>query len=103
MDIQDVVPGGELRLEILDIAFLGDGAGGGQHAAAEHVVEGTGFDGSPEASLVVPSLTTVSIQSTEIGRLSADVLNNRILNPDRPYRRIFVVSTPVFAESTERG
>ena len=26
-----------------------------------------------------------------------------ILNPDRPYRRIFVVSTPVFAESTERG
>lgn len=62
----------------------------------------TGFDGSPEASLVVPSLTTVSIQSTEIGRLSADVLNNRILNPDRPYRRIFVVSNPVFAESTER-
>ncbi|MBR6108364.1 MAG: substrate-binding domain-containing protein [Clostridia bacterium] len=62
----------------------------------------TGFDGSPEASLVDPSLTTVSIQSSEIGKLSADVLNSRILQPDRPYRRVFVLSTPVFAESTER-
>lgn len=62
----------------------------------------TGFDGSPEASLVDPSLTTVSIQSSEIGNLSADVLNSRILQPDRPYRRVFVLSTPVFAESTER-
>lgn len=62
----------------------------------------TGFDGSPEASLVDPALTTVSIQSIEIGRLSADVISNRIMHPDRPYRRVFSVSTPVFAESTER-
>lgn len=62
----------------------------------------TGFDGSPEASLVDPALTTVSIQSSEIGKLSANVLDNRILNPDSTYRRVFVLSTPVFAESTER-
>lgn len=62
----------------------------------------TGFDGSPEASLVDPSLTTVSIQSVEMGLISADVLNNRIMHPHRPYRRVFSVSTPVFAESTER-
>ncbi|MBQ4186501.1 MAG: substrate-binding domain-containing protein, partial [Firmicutes bacterium] len=49
----------------------------------------TGFDGSPEASLVDPCLTTVSIQSSEIGKLSADVLNSMILQPDRPYRRVF--------------
>ena len=62
----------------------------------------TGFDGSLEAALVDPCLTTVSIQSSEIGKLSADVLNNRIMQPKRPYRRVFVLSTPVFAESTER-
>lgn len=62
----------------------------------------TGFDGSPESSLVDPSLTTVLIRSSEIGKLSADVLNSRIMQPDRPYRRVFVLSTPVFAESTER-
>lgn len=62
----------------------------------------TDFDGSPEASLVDPCLTTVSIQSSEIGKLSADVLNSRILQPDRPYRRVFVLTNPVFAESTER-
>lgn len=62
----------------------------------------TGFDCSPDAALVEPSLTTVSIKTAEIGRLSADVLDNRIRYPERPFRRVSVLSTPVFAESTDR-
>ena len=62
----------------------------------------TGFDGSPEASLVEPTLTTVSIKSSEIGTLSAAALDERIKHPDHPYRRVSVLSSPIFGESTNR-
>ncbi|MBR5089177.1 MAG: LacI family DNA-binding transcriptional regulator [Ruminiclostridium sp.] len=62
----------------------------------------TGFDGSPEASVVEPTLTTVSITSTEIGALSAGTLDMRIRYPEHPYRRISVLSTPVFGGSTDK-
>ena len=60
----------------------------------------TGFDGSPESAVVEPALTTAYIPSTDIGRLTADLLLDRIENPDRPFRRIHVKTTPVYRGST---
>lgn len=60
----------------------------------------TGFDGSPEAEVVDPPLTTSSIPSAEIGRISADLLLERIAYPDKPYRCTFVQTTPIWREST---
>ena len=60
----------------------------------------TGFDGSPEASVVDPALTTVQIPGTDIGRITADILLNQIKNPGRPYLRVYVKTVPVFRDST---
>ena len=59
-----------------------------------------GFDGSPESSVVEPALTTVQIPSNEMGRITADILLNRIQNPERPYLRTYIHTTPVFRGST---
>ena len=59
----------------------------------------TGFDGSPEAAVVAPTLTTARIPSAEIGRLSAALLCERIQFPDAPYRCTCVKSDPVWGES----
>jgi len=59
-----------------------------------------GFDGSLEASLIEPSLTTAQILCSEIGRLSANLLNERIQNPDLPYRQTYVRSLPIWGKST---
>lgn len=61
-----------------------------------------GFDGTPQSSVVEPSLTTVQIPSADIGRLAADMLLERIENPDRPYRCTYIKSTPIWRESTAR-
>lgn len=60
----------------------------------------TGFDGSPEASVVSPKLTTARINSTHIGRLAADLLLERIREPGRPFLYISEISPPVWGEST---
>ena len=60
----------------------------------------TGFDGSPESSVVEPALTTAHIPSADIGRVTADILLNRIQNPDRPFLRTYVKTTPIFRDST---
>jgi|GEM_PF-3211665 len=59
----------------------------------------TGFDGSPEATLTDPPLTTAAI-SEETGRLAATILINRVNNPDTPFVRVAVRSTPVFGGTT---
>ena len=59
----------------------------------------TGFDGSPEAAVVSPTLTTAKIPSSEIGRLSAALLCERIQFPDAPYRRTCVKTELVWGES----
>lgn len=59
----------------------------------------TGFDGSPEASVITPALTTAEIPSATIGRMSADMLLERIKTPDLPYRCSFVKTTPIWRES----
>ena len=60
----------------------------------------TGFDGSPESAVVEPALTTVQIPSTEVGCVAADILLNRLQNPDRPYIRTYIRTTPLFRGST---
>ena len=61
----------------------------------------TGFDGSPESAIVEPALTTVETPSADMGRMSADVLLNRIQNPDRPILQAYVKTTPIFRGSTK--
>lgn len=60
----------------------------------------TGFDGSPESSVVEPALSTSQIPSMEFGRITAGILLNRIQNPDRPFLRICVNTTPILRGST---
>ncbi len=60
----------------------------------------TGFDGTTEAEVVDPPLTTAKIPSADIGRTAADMLLCRIANPDLPYHCTFLKTTPVWREST---
>ena len=60
----------------------------------------TGFDGTSQSALVEPQLTTVQIPSIELGRMAADILLNRIHNPDLPYNWTRVRTTPVWRGST---
>lgn len=60
----------------------------------------TGFDGSPQSAVVEPSLTTVQIPNGDIGRMAADMLLERIKNPDLPFRSTYVKTTPVWRNST---
>ncbi len=60
----------------------------------------TGFDGLPQSAIVEPSLTTAQIPSVDIGRIAAETLLARIENPSRPFRRIYVTTTPKWRDST---
>ena len=60
----------------------------------------TGFDGSLEASVVEPRLTTAQIPSGEIGRLTASLLAERIQSPEPPFRWTYVKTTPILGGST---
>lgn len=59
----------------------------------------TGFDGTTEAEVVDPPLTTAKIPSAEIGRIAADLLLERIANPKLPYRCTFIKTTPIWRSS----
>ena len=59
-----------------------------------------GFDGTSQAALVDPPLSTVRIPSTEMGRMAADVLLFRIRSPEIPYVWIRVRTEPVWRRST---
>ena len=61
-----------------------------------------GFDGTAQAAVVEPSLTTVQIPGAEIGRTAADLLLNRIANPGRPPLSVYTKTTPIWRESTDR-
>lgn len=62
----------------------------------------TGFDGTPQSAVVEPSLTTVQVPSTEIGRMAADMLLERIRQPELPFRNVYVNTTPQWRMSTKR-
>ena len=59
----------------------------------------TGFDGSMEATVVDPPLTTARIPSTEIGSLAATLLSERIHSPDQPFRWTYVKTIPIWGGS----
>ena len=59
-----------------------------------------GFDGSPEASIIEPSLTTARIPSADIGRFAATMLVKRIQQPDFPFHWTNVKTTPIWGDST---
>ena len=59
----------------------------------------TGFDGSLEAGMVTPTLSTARISSHEIGRLAASLLSGRIRSPEEPFRWTYVKTTPIWGES----
>ncbi len=59
-----------------------------------------GFDGTSQAALVDPPLSTVRIPSTEMGRMAADLLLYRIHSPEMPYVWIRVRTEPVWRRST---
>lgn len=61
-----------------------------------------GFDGTAQATVVEPPLTTVQIPGIEIGRIAADMLLNRIANPGRPPISVYMKTTPIWRESTNR-
>ncbi len=59
-----------------------------------------GFDGTSQAALVDPPLSTVCIPSKEMGRMAADLLLFRIRSPEMPYVWIRVRTEPVWRRST---
>lgn len=60
----------------------------------------SGFDGSMEAAVIQPSLSTAQIPSADIGRLSAFILAQRIKNPGMPFQWTYVKTIPTLGEST---
>jgi len=59
-----------------------------------------GFDGILQSEVIEPSLTTVKIPSKEIGKMAAEMLLTRIKSPEKPFRKMYVATTPVFRNST---
>ncbi|SKA85524.1 transcriptional regulator, LacI family [Clostridium sp. USBA 49] len=59
-----------------------------------------GFDDSPEASIVEPSLTTVHIFSTDMGIIAAEMLISRLKNSSKPYQITHVKTKPIYRKST---
>ena len=60
----------------------------------------TGFDGSADADLCDPVLTTAHIPGTEIGRVAASLIMKSITETGLPFLRVSVKTTPVFGGST---
>ena len=60
-----------------------------------------GFDDSPIASKLSPSLTTVHIHGHEMGYSAARMLQSRIQQPDRENLTCYIDSKPVYRASTE--
>lgn len=63
----------------------------------------TGFDGSTEAEVVYPPLSTAKIFGAEIGRTAANLLMDRINDPTLPCRTTYVRTSPIFTLSTRRS
>lgn len=61
-----------------------------------------GFDGTHQSAVVEPSLTTVQIPGTELGRIAAEMLLERIENPGKPFRCTYVKTVPLWRNSTAR-
>jgi len=61
-----------------------------------------GVDDTELAAMNVPSLTSVSIESKEQGRLAAQLISDRIANPDLAPRREIVLPRLVVRTSSRK-
>ncbi|WP_338556011.1 LacI family DNA-binding transcriptional regulator [Erwinia sp. E_sp_B04_7] len=52
-----------------------------------------GFDDVPEASLIEPSLTTISVEAREIGRMAGELLLSRLAGNQQPPQTIILYPT----------
>ena len=59
-----------------------------------------GFDDVPQAALVRPALTTVRQPLEQMGRIAAQMLLDRLKNPDQPITRIELPTELIIREST---
>lgn len=66
----------------LKLGLLARGVRGGEEFAL------TGFDDIPEAALSTPPLTTLAVEPRARGRQAAELLLQRVRDPDAPTRRI---------------
>ncbi len=62
----------------------------------------TGFDGTSQAALIDPPLTTVTFSGSDISRIAANLLLYRIGNPGLPFIWARVKTTPEWRKSTMR-
>ena len=62
-----------------------------------------GFDGTPDAAVAVPALTTLSVQPRRLGERLATMLLARIAEPDAPPRSDVVRPELVLRETTGRA
>lgn len=62
-----------------------------------------GFDDIPIASYLAPALTTVSIQSKEVGRIAANLIFSRLKNPKLAPQRVRIKNELLIRESTGRA
>lgn len=59
----------------------------------------TGFDNIPDAEISYPSLTTVHVHKSYLGKLAIQQLHKRIENPDDPYISIMTPTSLVIRQS----
>ena len=61
-----------------------------------------GFDDSPEATIIDPTLTTIRIHSSSMGFTAAELLLSRISHPNMPYRTTYVKTDIIYRDSTNK-
>lgn len=61
-----------------------------------------GFDDVPEASLVEPSLTTISVEAREIGRMAGELLLSRLAGNQQPPQTVILCPTLIQRHSCGR-
>ena len=62
-----------------------------------------GFDDSPESRFFTPSLTTMHINSQDMGLCAVDLLMSRMKNPTLAWRTVYVSTEVVYRESAPLG
>jgi len=60
-----------------------------------------GFDDSPEASIITPTLSTIRIHSDSMGVTAAELLLSRISHPDVPHKITYVKTDVIYRDSTK--
>lgn len=59
-----------------------------------------GYDNIPISEYLPTSLSTINTHSEEVGQKAAELLINKIMNPDTPMKQVIVNPELVIREST---